>query len=129
VSKTAASEPQEVFLDLQKFRQIVYNLLSNAVKFTDEGGWVEIGSGLDGAGNLRLSVRDTGIGIRAEDQGRLFVEFQQLDTGSGRQYEGTGLGLALTKKIVELQRGTINVESEPGKGSTFTVVLPLRSEA
>jgi protein-histidine pros-kinase len=70
-------------------------------------------------------VSDTGIGIRREDFDKLFVEFQQLDSGSTRRYEGTGLGLALTKKIIEFQRGSISVQSEPGKGSTFTVLLPL----
>jgi len=73
---------------------------------------------------LRLRVRDTGIGIEAEDFGKLFTEFQQLDSGTDRRYEGTGLGLALTRKIVELRKGTIRLESEVGKGSTFTVVLP-----
>jgi len=114
-----------VMLDQQKFKQVLYNLLSNAVKFTDDDGLVEISAGLDGAGRLRLQVRDTGIGIRQEDLDKLFIEFQQLDSGSARRYEGTGLGLALTKKIVELQRGSITATSDPGKGSTFTVLLPL----
>jgi protein-histidine pros-kinase len=73
---------------------------------------------------LRIQVRDTGIGIRKEDFHSLFVEFQQLDSGSTRRYEGTGLGLALTRKIVEFQGGTISVESEPGRGSVFEVTLP-----
>jgi protein-histidine pros-kinase len=72
-----------------------------------------------------LQVRDTGIGIKPEDFDKLFVEFKQIDSGTARKYEGTGLGLALTKKIVEFQLGTIAVESAPGKGSTFTVILPL----
>jgi signal transduction histidine kinase len=79
-------------------------------------------------GQVRLQVRDTGIGIKAEDLGKLFVEFQQLDSSLARRYQGTGLGLALTKKIVEFQKGTVTVESEPGKGSTFTVILPLGAE-
>jgi len=114
-----------VTLDQQKFKQVLYNLLSNAVKFTDDGGRVEIVAGPHESNRLRLRVRDTGIGIIPEDLGKLFVEFQQLDSGSARRYEGTGLGLALTKKIVEFQHGTIAVESAPGKGSTFTVILPL----
>jgi protein-histidine pros-kinase len=69
-------------------------------------------------------VRDTGIGIKAEDMDKLFKEFHQLDSGLARQYSGTGLGLALTKRIVEFQQGAIRVESEPGRGSTFIVVLP-----
>ncbi|MBI3853096.1 MAG: PAS domain S-box protein [Verrucomicrobia bacterium] len=118
----------EVTLDQQKFKQVLFNLLSNAVKFTDEGGSVDIlASPHDGA-RLRLQVRDTGIGIKAGDLGKLFVEFQQLDAGVARRYQGTGLGLVLTKKIVEFQQGAISVESEVGKGSAFTVVLPRVSE-
>jgi signal transduction histidine kinase len=75
--------------------------------------------------HLKLVVSDTGIGIRAEDISRLFTEFAQLDSGASRRYEGTGLGLALTRKIIELQGGTIGVESEVGKGSAFSVILPL----
>ena len=74
---------------------------------------------------FKLSVRDSGIGIRSEDLPRLFTEFEQLESRPSRRYEGTGLGLALTQKIVELQDGTINVQSEFGKGSTFSVILPL----
>jgi PAS domain S-box-containing protein len=120
-----APELTAVTLDQQKFKQVLYNLLSNAVKFTDEGGKVEINATPHGAGHFKLAVRDTGIGIKAEDIQRLFTEFEQLDSGTSRRFEGTGLGLALTRKIVELQRGTISVESEPGKGSIFTVILPV----
>jgi signal transduction histidine kinase len=74
---------------------------------------------------LEVAVRDAGIGIKAEDIGRLFHEFEQLDSGTARRFEGTGLGLALTRKIVEFQGGHIRVESQPGHGSTFTVVLPV----
>jgi protein-histidine pros-kinase len=74
---------------------------------------------------LEVQVRDTGIGIKAEDINRLFTEFEQLDSGTARRFEGTGLGLALTKKIIEFQGGRIGVQSEPGKGSVFTVVLPM----
>ena len=124
VSSTVAPEIGEVLLDRAKLRQVLYNLLSNAVKFTDEGGAVSIAAApLDGD-RFRLRVTDTGIGIRQEDFRRLFVEFQQLDSGSSRRFQGTGLGLALTRKILEIQGGTIEVESEVGKGSTFTVVLP-----
>ena len=105
--------------------QIVFNLLSNAVKFTDEGGQVELQVRPEGAGVLHMQVRDTGIGIRPEDFNRLFVEFQQIDSGADRRYQGTGLGLALTRKLVEFQHGEISVQSAPGQGSTFTVVLPL----
>jgi signal transduction histidine kinase len=112
-------------LDQQKFKQVLFNLLSNAVKFTAEEGSVAIAATLKSASLLQLVVSDTGIGIRREDFGKLFAEFQQLDSGASRLYQGTGLGLALSKKIVDLQQGSIGVESEVGKGSTFTVVLPL----
>ena len=114
-----------VTLDQQKFKQVLYNLLSNALKFTNDGGRVEIAVGLQEQGLLRLQVRDTGIGIKRGDFEKLFVEFQQIDSGTARKYEGTGLGLVLTKKMVEFQQGSISVESEPGKGSTFTVILPM----
>jgi signal transduction histidine kinase len=103
---------------------VLFNLLSNAVKFTNDGGTVNVLVALHDQTRLRLQVQDNGIGIKAEDFGRLFTEFQQLDSGTDRRYQGTGLGLALTKKIVEFQQGTISVESEVGKGSTFTVILP-----
>ena len=77
-----------------------------------------------GAGKIELTVRDSGIGIASAEIKRLFVEFQQLDSGTSRSFAGTGLGLALTKKFVELHRGTIGVESVPGVGATFTVILP-----
>jgi protein-histidine pros-kinase len=77
------------------------------------------------AQQLEVEVRDAGIGIKAEDIGRLFNQFEQLDSGTARRFEGTGLGLALTKKIVEFQGGRIRVESQPGHGSIFTVVLPV----
>jgi len=125
IRKDIASGIESVTLDQQKFKQVLYNLLSNAVKFTNDRGHVEIVADLHESNQLRLRVRDTGIGIKPEDLGKLFVEFQQLDSGSARRYEGTGLGLALTKKIVEFHGGTIGVESQPGQGSTFTVILPL----
>jgi protein-histidine pros-kinase len=118
----------EVFLDQQKFKQILYNLISNAVKFTGQGGQVAIRARPRDSAHFRLEVQDTGIGIRREDLPRLFKEFEQLESGAGRRYEGTGLGLALTRRIVELQGGSIEVKSEAGKGSTFTVVLPRRAK-
>jgi PAS domain S-box-containing protein len=124
VRREIARAVDTVTLDRQKFLQVLYNLVSNAVKFTDEGGDVYISaSRRDSA--LLVSVRDTGIGILGEDLAKLFVEFQQLDSGSTRRFEGTGLGLALTKKLIEVQGGSISVDSERGKGSTFTVLLPL----
>jgi PAS domain S-box-containing protein len=118
-------ELDTVTLDSQRFKQILYNLLSNALKFTDDGGYVEIKAEFDGTDWFRLSVRDSGIGIKSEDMGRLFTEFEQLETGTARHFGGSGLGLALTRKIVEMQGGNINVESVVGEGSTFAVTLPL----
>jgi PAS domain S-box-containing protein len=117
--------PSRVTLDRQKFIQVLYNLLSNAVKFTERGGDIGVSVERGESGALRVCVRDTGIGISPGDFRKLFAEFQQLDSGSARRFGGTGLGLALTKKIVELQSGSINVESQLGQGSAFTVLLPL----
>jgi PAS domain S-box-containing protein len=114
-----------VTLDEQRFKQILYNLLSNALKFTDDGGHVGIAAALHGDSSFRLTVSDDGIGIRREDIGRLFTEFEQLETGTARRFGGTGLGLALTRSLVGLHGGNIDVESEVGKGSSFSVVLPL----
>jgi PAS domain S-box-containing protein len=114
-----------VTLDRQRLKQILYNLLSNALKFTDDAGHVGIEAAPQDKDRFRLTVSDDGIGIRAEDIGRLFTEFEQLDTGTARRFGGTGLGLALTRSLVALHGGTIDVESELGKGSTFRVVLPL----
>ncbi len=112
-------------LDPLRFKQILYNLLSNAVKFTDNHGVVTVTTSLDDGDQLRLQVKDTGIGIKKEDLPRLFREFEQLDTILSKRQQGTGLGLALTKKIVELLNGSITVDSEFGHGTTFTVVLPI----
>jgi len=117
-----------VVLDQHKFKQMLYNLLSNAVKFTDDDGQVDIYARRLDSHWFEVGVRDTGIGIKAEDLGRLFNEFEQLDSGTARRFEGTGLGLALTKKIIEFQGGRVSVESEPDHGSVFTVVLPVMTE-
>jgi PAS domain S-box-containing protein len=127
IRREISSGIESVTLDQQKFKQVLYNLLSNAVKFTGEKGLVEITAGPHGPEQFRLQVRDTGIGIKPEDLDKLFVEFQQIDSGAARKYEGTGLGLSLTKKIIEFQSGSITVESQPTRGSAFTVVLPLSS--
>ena len=115
----------EVTIDQQKFKQILYNLLSNAIKFNHDGGKVEVLAEPHDTNRFKLVVHDTGIGVKLEDIGRLFNQFEQLESHISRHYEGTGLGLALTRKLVELHGGTISVESEFGKGSYFTVVLPL----
>jgi signal transduction histidine kinase len=112
--------------DERKFKQIMLNLLSNAVKFTPEGGSVTIQTrAVDEA--MEIGISDTGIGIAADHLGMIFEEFRQVGTDHVRKSEGTGLGLALTKRFIELHGGKITVESELGKGSTFTVRLPERA--
>ena len=110
--------------DERKVKQVVFNLLSNAVKFTPDGGQVGIEARLD-AGRVRITVWDTGIGIAPEDQRRIFEEFQQAGGTYEEKREGTGLGLALAKRFVELHGGQIWVESEVGHGSHFTFTLPV----
>jgi signal transduction histidine kinase len=114
----------DVTLDRQKFKQILFNLLSNAIKFTDDGGAVSVAIESQGANVLNIQVRDSGVGIKPEDISKLFIEFNRIDSPMARRHEGTGLGLSLTKKLVELQRGSIAVASDWGKGSVFTVLLP-----
>jgi signal transduction histidine kinase len=143
----------EIEADERKLKQIMFNLLSNAAKFTPDGGSVQVatrrgirdlGLGVEKAGVseevpipnpqqptpdgdfIEISVTDTGIGIKAEDRPKLFQEFSQVESVYTRKYEGTGLGLALTKKLVELHGGEIWVESEFGKGSRFAFTIPIR---
>jgi signal transduction histidine kinase/CheY-like chemotaxis protein len=120
-----------VTLDAGKLKQILYNLLGNAVKFTPDGGQVcvaaRIAQGSRERDCLEFSVSDTGIGIKPEDQERVFEPFRQIDSSMARKYTGTGLGLALTRKLVELHGGRIRVESTPGRGTTFTFTLALPS--
>jgi len=114
----------QVTTDTGRLKQILYNYLSNALKFTGPGGWVVVRLKADGAREFRIEVSDSGIGIAEKDLARLFVEFQQLDATAAKRHQGTGLGLALTKRIVEAQGGRVGVESRPGQGSTFFAVLP-----
>lgn len=110
--------------DKTKFKQVLYNLTSNAVKFTPENGSVAIDACIFGD-SVQLAVKDTGIGIAQSDMDKLFQPFRQLNPYLTREYEGTGLGLALVKKFVEMHGGRIRVESRIGEGSIFTVVIPL----
>lgn len=113
--------------DARRVRQVLVNLLANAVKFTPAGGTVELSAhGDPGEGLVRLEVRDTGPGIAAEDLPKLFQPFTQLDTRLSREHAGTGLGLALVRSLTELHGGRVEVESAPGTGSLFRVVLPWR---
>ena len=111
--------------DERKLKQVVLNLLSNAVRFTPRGGAVGVvAKRVDGA--VEIAVTDTGVGIAAADQEAIFEAFRQAGSDVIRKREGTGLGLALVRRFVELHGGTIRVRSAPGRGSTFTVTLPLR---
>ena len=116
----------ELNADERKLKQILLNLLSNAVKFTPEGGKIKVvARRVDDM--VEIAVSDMGIGIALKDQATVFEEFKQVGSDYTRKAEGTGLGLALTRKLVELHGGTIRLESEPGKGSTFTFTLPLKA--
>ena len=117
----------DYFGDERKIKQILLNLLSNAVKFTPEGGQIRINARQLNE-SVQISVSDTGIGISPEDQARIFEEFRQVGGDHAHKSEGTGLGLTLAKKFVELHGGTIWVESEVGKGSTFTFTLPQKAQ-
>jgi PAS domain S-box-containing protein len=114
----------DLMLDPSRLKQVLYNYLSNAIKFTPEGGRVIVRVRPLAPDRLLLEVEDTGIGISEGDMHRLFVEFQQLDAGTSKRYAGTGLGLALTKRIVEAQGGVVGVQSMVGSGSTFFAQLP-----
>jgi len=111
-------------LDASRFKQVLYNYLSNSIKFTPEGGSIVARALPEGEHHFRFEVEDTGIGISAQDLPRLFVEFQQLDDGFSKKHQGTGLGLALTRRLVEAQGGSVGVRSTPGVGSVFHLVLP-----
>jgi signal transduction histidine kinase len=111
--------------DERKVKQVLLNLLSNALKFTPEGGRIDVRAAITD-GMAEISVTDTGVGIASEDQEAIFEAFRQVGTDARRKHEGTGLGLALARRFVELHGGTISVASQPGKGSTFTVTLPIR---
>jgi|GEM_PF-5148598 len=113
-----------VIIDPRKFKQVLYNFLSNAVKFTLEAGKIKIHIYPFGTNQFKLEVSDNGIGIRPADLNKLFIAFQQLDSGLSKKYQGTGLGLALTQHIVEAQGGYVGVDSTYGKGSTFYAILP-----
>ncbi len=125
VTRKIDPEIGNITSDRRRVEQVLLNLLSNAVKFTDEG---EISVECAAHGNhVVIGVRDTGIGIKSEDLERLFRPFQQLDSGLSRVYDGTGLGLSICKRIIELLGGEISVESQVGRGSTFSFSLPVRT--
>ncbi|HEX6835323.1 MAG TPA: HAMP domain-containing sensor histidine kinase [Polyangia bacterium] len=121
-----------VFGDRDKIRQVLLNLLGNAVKFTPEGGKIEVSAALstltaaaDSPRAVRVSVRDSGIGVPPEHQKRVFDPFFQVDNSSTREYGGTGLGLSIVKRLVEAHGGMVWVDSDAGRGSTFSFTIPL----
>ncbi len=121
--------PARSYFDQDRLEKVVLNLVFNALKFTPAGGSVEVRWGLGSEGDVQVQVKDTGIGIARDDLPKLFKRFSQVDAATNRRYEGTGIGLALAKEIVELHGGWIGVESEPGRGTTMTFTIPLRVEA
>lgn len=117
-----------IFADPIRLKQILVNLLSNAVKFTPENGNIKLEAWKDARSDqFEFSITDSGIGITPEDQQKLFKSFVQLDSGLARQHEGSGLGLALVRQLVEMHGGSVGVKSEPGKGSCFHFTIPARS--
>jgi PAS domain S-box-containing protein len=123
--------PRMLVGDDQRLSQVITNLLSNAVKFTPEGGSVRLSARLlgeedNGLCTIQIEVADSGIGISAEQQGRLFKSFQQAESGTSRKFGGTGLGLAISKRIVEMMDGKIWIESEPGKGAVFAFTIRIK---
>jgi len=124
VETTVDDGVAQVTIDPSRFKQIAYNYLSNAIKFTPRGGRIDLRVRPEGEASFRFEVHDTGIGIAPANRGRLFVEFQQLETATTKRHQGTGLGLALTKRLVEAQGGSVGVESVVGEGSTFHAILP-----
>jgi protein-histidine pros-kinase len=120
-----AENTNAAYLDPARLKQVLYNYLSNALKFTPDEGQVTIRARPQGKEKLLIEIEDTGIGIAPEQMSRLFVEFQQLDASAAKKYQGTGLGLALTRRVVEAQGGRVAVQSTPGKGSIFSALLPL----
>jgi signal transduction histidine kinase len=117
--------------DQMRLRQALLNRMSNANKFTDHGTiTIDARQGQEGSrGSVTISVADTGIGMTTEQMGKLFQEFSQADASTTRKYGGTGLGLAISKRFCQMMGGDITVESEPGRGSTFTIRLPRIVEA
>lgn len=122
--KMTITETGKIHLDPRFFKQVIYNFLSNAIKFTPKQGHIEICIKPENEKEFRLEVKDSGIGISKDELEKLFVAFEQIESGPLKKYAGMGLGLALTKRIVEEQKGRVGVTSVPGKGSTFYAILP-----
>ncbi|MEW5821569.1 MAG: HAMP domain-containing sensor histidine kinase, partial [Cyanobacteriota bacterium] len=120
-------QPVEIIGDKRKCNQIMLNLLSNAFKYTPENGKIIVSTKLSKTGIIEFSVIDNGVGIKKEDHNKIFEEFYQADHDRDQALGGAGIGLALTKKLVNLHKGSIGVKSKPGKGSKFWFTLPINS--
>jgi signal transduction histidine kinase len=113
-----------VWIDKVRIRQVLLNLLSNAVKFTEQGA-ITVRARTTGDGFVLISVQDTGVGIAPEHQAKVFTEFQQIQDDLNRSHQGTGLGLPISKRLVEMHAGQMTLESTPGVGSTFSFTIPV----
>lgn len=124
LSPSAVNNAFTVAIDLEKFQVIVSNLLANAIEYSLADSTVEISYSVAGDGCLHVSVHDHGVGIAPEDQQRIFDRFVQLETGTTRSHMGHGLGLSITKALVDLMQGSISLSSDSGQGTIFTIILP-----
>ena len=124
ISVEIAENVPNVRADERKIKQALINILSNAVKFTPAGGKLTVASRIENDGKLAISISDTGLGISPENQEQIFNPFVQVDSGLSRKFDGTGLGLPLSKAMVELHGGTLDLESAVGVGTTVTIRLP-----
>jgi len=118
-----------VYADASRMRQVILNILANANKFTPDRGAITLAASVNADGGAQIAITDTGIGIKPEDEPLIWQEFRQIDTSINRKYEGTGLGLALTRRLLTLMNGRIWIESAPGAGTTFFITLPLATGA
>ena len=123
---TVSGDVPIIETDPAKLQQILYNFLSNAIKFSPVGGQIELSAELSGSERIRISVSDKGPGIEQTKHGVIFEKFRQLDGSVTREHSGTGLGLAISKELSTLLGGSIGLQSAPGAGATFYVVLPLK---
>src|SRR4029453_14952431 len=129
IAPSIAPDVPILHTDQAKLQQVLYNFLSNAIKFSPPGERIDLSAEREDENSVRISVTDRGPGIPPDKHEVIFEKFRQVDASHTREHSGTGLGLAISKELISLLGGSIGVESTPGKGSTFWVVLPLRNEA
>jgi len=128
VESDVAPTATKLFADRQKVKQIVLNLLTNALKFTPDGSVSVVARYRAPSDELSIAVIDTGIGIASSDQEKVFEDFQQADNSPTRQYSGAGLGLSICRRLADMMDGRITLQSQVGKGSTFTLMLPRHAQ-